>query len=512
MSSGGYIQLQLFGAENAVLNSNPEITFFRQVAKKSVAFSQDAIELAWSGVSDFNRRCTCTLGKSGDLVTETFVEIRLPDLLQYHEPLPNQSDQTPLIYDARFTGDGTTAIIRCLRTLGSTTDSFTVTLTSTTDPGTIVTKTVTGETGNQVSIDVDGLDVLHEYDVVVQDGDGFVSPSKEVIALGWQNSIGHVIPESIELECGGARLDYHTSEFLEIMSLLTTPEEKKEGIDKMVGRFPYPYNVRTDGIRGERTLLVPLRFFFNTPSMALPLLALTYHDVKFNFTIRPFKECIRSTRRAVTTLVDDNNQPITFKSIRVFSNYIYLDTDQRRKYITNANEQLVTCMQYLGPVLIESDVPAGENIIKKIPIDFSHPVKELLFVYVPLESYNGDSTTLDWFDFGQHHVDDDFFTELKIQINGNDRCAYRTGEFYKLQQVYSHHTRVPDRNIFCYSFALYPELPSGSGTCNYSRIQTSHIVAKLRSGTKQGRIMVFATSFNLFKVANGLGGLAFAGN
>lgn len=512
MSSGGYIQLQLWGSENAVLNSNPEITYFRQVAKKSVAFSQDAIELAWSGVSDFNRRCTCTLGKSGDLVTETFVEIVLPDLLNYHEPMPNQSDQTPLVYDARYTGDGTTAIIRCLRVLGSTTGNFTATLTSTTDPGVTVTKAVTGQTGNTVEILVDGLDLQHEYDVVVQDGDGLSSPSKEVIALGWQNSVGHVIPESIELECGGARLDFHTGEFMEIMSLLSTPEEKKEGLDKMVGRFPYPYNVRADGIRGERTLLVPLRFFFNTPSMALPLLALTYHDVKFNFTIRPFKECIKTTRRAVTTLVDDNNQPITFKSLRVFANYIYLDTEQRRKYITNANEQLVTCMQYLGPVLIESDVPEGENRIMKIPVDFSHPVKELLFVYVPLDSYNGDSLSLDWFDFGQHYVDEDFFTELKLQINGNDRCAYRTPEFFKLQQVYSHHTRVPDRNIFCYSFALFPELPSGSGTCNYSRIQTSHIVAKLRPGTKQGKIMVFATSFNLFKVANGLGGLAFAGN
>jgi hypothetical protein len=512
MSSGGYIQLQLFGAENAPLNENPEITFFRQVARKSVAFSQDAIELAWSGVSDFNRRCTCTLGKSGDLVTECFVEIVLPDLAEYNPPMPNQSDVNPIVYDARYTGDGTTATIKCLRILGSTTEEFTATCTSVAD-GTTVTATVTGQTGTTVIIPVEGLDLDHEYNVVVEQ-DGVASPETEVFAMTWQNSIGHVIAESIELECGGARIDYHTSEFLEIMSLLTTPEEKKEGLDKMIGRFPVKnFNPRVDGIRGERTLMVPLRFFFNTPSMALPLLALTYHDVKFNFSIRPFKECIKTTRKAITSMVDSNGQPITFKSIRVFANYIYLDTDQRRKYIANANEQLVTCMQYLGPVVIEDTIDPGNNPVKKIPIDFSHPVKELLFVYVPPESFNGDSTTYDWFNFGHHYDDEDFFTELKLQINGNDRCAYRTGEFFKFQQIYSHHTRVPDKNIYCYSFALYPELPSGSGTCNYSRIQTSHIVAKLRPGVqKGGRIMVFATSFNLFRVANGLGGLAFAGN
>jgi hypothetical protein len=449
-----------------------------------------------------------------------YVEVTLPDLTQYIEPPPKQDQTKPVIIYARFMGDGTQALVKAFRSLDTISDlpvQFTATLLQ---PGTTTpyTRVVDGTeedmtfevstTNPIVEFALTGLDTSLEYDVHITDASDQTSTPVPIIALTWQNSIGHVLLEEVELECGGSRIDRATSEWLEIHSELTTPHEKYDGLNRMIGRFAEPYNPRTDGIRGEQTLIIPLRFFFNlNPSMALPLLGLTFHEVKLNFTLRQFKDCLRSTRREVRSLLDDNQQPLTFKNIKVYANYIYLDAEHRRRYITNSTEQLVTTLQFLGAQNI--DEVTTETMTKKFNIDFSHPVKEIVFVYQPYDSYTGNSMTLDW--FGWRGTD--FFTELRIDINGHQRFSSRGPEFFKLQQVYAHHTRIPtNKNIYVYSFALEPESSQGTGSCNFSRISSSQIICKLRPFTPKGRLLIFAQSFNVFKISQGLGALSFAGN
>jgi hypothetical protein len=136
----------------------------------------------------------------------------------------------------------------------------------------------------------------------------------------------------------------------------------------------------------ETTLYVPLQFWFCTnPGLALPLIALQYHEVKINLDIRPIDECLW----AVTTLNCSNtsnssatvgrpvpatiayNQSLVAASLYV--DYVFLDTDERRRMAQNPHEYLITQLQFTG----DESVGSSSN---KIKLNFNHPVKELIWV------------------------------------------------------------------------------------------------------------------------------------
>jgi hypothetical protein len=128
----------------------------------------------------------------------------------------------------------------------------------------------------------------------------------------------------------------------------------------------------------ETTLYIPLQFWFNTnPGLALPLIALQYHEVKINLDIRPIDECLW----AVTSLASDMkpasiayNQSLVAASIYV--DYIFLDTDERRRMAQNPHEYLITQLQFTG----DESVGSSSN---KLKLNFNHPVKELVWVVQP---------------------------------------------------------------------------------------------------------------------------------
>ena len=118
--------------------------------------------------------------------------------------------------------------------------------------------------------------------------------------------------------------------------------------------------------------------------------------------------------------------------------------------------------------------------------------------------------------------------DAKILLNGYERFTIRPQTYFRLVQPYQHHTRVPDKHIYLYSFSLRPEEQQPSGTCNMSRIDTVYLNFDLTSWqslaevTKQspdafkinnsstGQISVFAINYNVLRIRSGMGGLAYA--
>jgi hypothetical protein len=113
-----------------------------------------------------------------------------------------------------------------------------------------------------------------------------------------------------------------------------------------------------------------------------------YHEVKINLDIRPIDECLW----AVTTLSCNSgagtaasqyapgrpvpaaiayNQSLVAASLYV--DYIFLDTDERRRFAQNPHEYLITQLQFTG----DESVGSSSN---KIKLNFNHPVKELIWV------------------------------------------------------------------------------------------------------------------------------------
>lgn len=310
----------------------------------------------------------------------------------------------------------------------------------------------------------------------------------------------------------------------------------------MVGNTPKLTLPSTGTVAGE-VLYVPLEFWFNrNAGLALPLIALQYHEVKVNIEFRDKSDCYWSS--APVTVGD-------FDECSLFVDYIYLDTDERRRFAQVSHEYLIEQLQYTGDETTSTSTP-------KIKLNFNHPVKELVWVVQPdkftsgaVDSYKGKqwfNFTDDWdttyssatFGNGSNLVDPlgsndagampgvaaggannvllpvsfesgvNPVSRAKLQLNGHDRFSERDGRYFNLVQPYQHHENVPKAGINVYSFALKPEEHQPSGTCNMSRIDNATLQLFLTNkigSSDTAKVRVYAVSYNVLRIMSGMGGL-----
>ena len=320
-----------------------------------------------------------------------------------------------------------------------------------------------------------------------------------------------------EVEIGGQRIDKHYADWMYIWNELSMPVAKKEGYYNMVG-----------GKGGDRlvdlSLYVPLEFWFcRNIGLALPLIGLQYHEVKINIQ---FEE---------GNLVANSSTPATNLSASLWVDYIYLDTDERRKFAQSSHEYLIEQLQFTG----------RESATNKIKLNFNHPVKELIWVV-----HDTDLVAEDWFNYtttvtsgstvvrgaitarnsdaGSAGVSDfpystyvtsmgpaaqtDPVKQAKLILNGNDRFHARDGRYFNIVQPYQHHENVPNNaGINVYSFALKPEEHQPSGSLNMSRIDTAVLDLQYHgSTTADKQVSIFAVNYNVLRILSGMGGIAYS--
>ena len=350
--------------------------------------------------------------------------------------------------------------------------------------------------------------------------------------LYWTYGIGNAMIKTAEIEIGGQLIDRHYGEWMDIWTELSTPEGKRAGYDDMVGNWYY-----SNDSGGQETyarvdysykLYIPLQFWFNrNPGLALPLIALQYHEVKLNLDIRNETELYN---------VDNGLIPITDFSmtqrptIRLYVDYVYLDTDERRRFAQVSHEYLIEQVQFTGDESI-----ASTDSSKNITLNFNHPCKELIWVHrttahgtapsATTYSYkNGYNAWLNWSGTANAAAVGDSFTTGKLQLNGHDRFTVRYADYFRKVQNYEHHTRVPRvdtgstgvgtdarcQYIYTYSFALSPEEHQPSGTCNFSRIDNAVLQLTYPGTFDAQNLKVFAVNYNVLRIMSGMGGLAYS--
>ena len=273
--------------------------------------------------------------------------------------------------------------------------------------------------------------------------------------------------KNVELEIGGQRIDKQYGDWMYIWNELSLSEGKREGYETMVGG-----NAVTTT---DTTMYVPLEFWFcRNPGLALPLIALQYHEVKVN---------LEFATAAVAGITAG-----TMGTTSLWVDYIFLDTDERRRFAQLSHEYLIEQLQFTG----EETVSASSA--NKVKLNFNHPVKELVWVL--------QASGVDTYTFLKS-------TDAKLQLNGHDRFAQRDGEYFTLVQPYQHHTNIPTgADIHVYSFALKPEEHQPSGTLNMSRIDTA--VLNITTPATAVRARIYATNYNVLRVMSGMGGLAYS--
>ena len=320
---GGLMQLVAYGAQDVYLTGNPQITFWKVTYRRHTNYAMESIEQTFNGQADFGRRVQCTISRNGDLAYRTYLQVTLPEISQEN-----------------CCGDGTSATW-----------------------------------------------------------------------ARWLDFPGEQLISMVEVEIGGQRIDRQYGDWMHIWNQLTLTAEQERGYNKMIGHTtqltylidPKFADIETAcGANGapaavcaprkalpETTLYVPLQFWFcRNPGLALPLIALQYHEVRINLELRPSDECLWAVKslstkansvagQKVVTVGGNVKQTAAYQKSLVatslYVDYIFLDTDERRRMAQNPHEYLIEQLQFTG----DESVGSSSN---KIKLNFNHPCKELVFV------------------------------------------------------------------------------------------------------------------------------------
>ena len=313
-----------------------------------------------------------------------------------------------------------------------------------------------------------------------------------------------------EFSIGGQAIDKHYQRWWRLYSEFYHNNTKKDEYSKMT-------NCETND--GGEVGYVPLIFFFNrNPGLALPLIALQYHEARLDFV-----------------WVSDMGTYVDVATIKCYANYVFLDTKERKLFAQKSHEYLIEQVQFTGTSV------ATSGGLKNIRLNYNHPVKELIWCFEDSNGSDGrqlwnctntdieagaDDDFLNANDIGTKphesqgvvYLDkDESFGEVtdgpmnlfKLLLNGADRFSVQSGKYFNQVQPYQHHSGCPVPGFYCYSFALKPEQHQPTGTCNFSRIDNATAVPTLKS-TNFINMAMFATNYNVLRIMSGMGGLAYS--
>jgi len=442
---GGLMQLVAYGAQDIYLTGNPQITFFKVVYRRHTNFATEYIQQTINGnSSSLGSRVTSTLSRSGDLVYDCYLESELDTV-----NVVSVSDNT-LRDDTAIMNLGTAIL-------------------------------------DEVSVEIGGQQIDKQY-----------GHSMEVWnQLTMKNTSVHNVVATVLTNYDTA---LHEAVNLEQQGQLSGGVVCTGGQGKALTGADYA---------GRGTIRLPLKFWFNkNPGLALPLIALQYHEV----------EMVIKTKTAVSPW-----DTTKLKSLKLWCNYVYLDTDERRRFAQVSHEYLIEQWQW-----------QQNKSSTRVSLYFNHPVKELIWAGAPNTENPSTPTVL---------VDSSNETNLTLKLNGTERFAPQPITFFARNQVVSHHSGQGSRlgllidvggtsfesrqngpTICVYSFALRPEEHQPSGTCNFSRIDNAELVATGGGNvgsvgssvvgdsfsTPTQQVNIYAINYNVLRIMSGMGGLAYS--
>ena len=304
---GGLMQLVSYGAQDIYISGNPQITFWKVLYKRHTNFAVESIEVTFNGQADFNKRVTAVINRNADLMYKTYVQVVLPQI-----------------------------------------------------------------------------------DLTATNGT-FANANTEQ-GFRWLSYIGHRLIKQVEVEIGGQRIDRQYGDWMQIWTQLSTEAGTVTALDSIIGQthdltlFKRSTGIGLDATcsssettiscvprRGTpaKTLYIPLQFWFcRNPGLAIPLIALQYHEVRINVDFETWQNCTYAETTAGLPWAAPTQ---SLAAASLYVDYVYLDTEERRRFAQQSHEYLIEQVQYTGAESITSSS-------NKIQLNFNHPVKELFWV------------------------------------------------------------------------------------------------------------------------------------
>ena len=408
----------------------------------------------------------------------------------------------------------------------------------------VIQQTVNGTAGNDgrvsVTIARNGDLIGDMYVELKTKSSGLVTSTAGTISTTFDtNWVAERAIKDVELSIGGQRIDKHYQLWWRLYSELYLNSDKKDNYAKLT----------TCAQAHSGQVFLPLLFFFNrNPGLYLPLIALQYHEVRLDFDLSSYFASYLDT-----------------SVFNVWGNYVYLDTEERRRFAQKGHEYLIDQVQHTGA---DSVTSGGTSQVR---LSYNHPVKELVWCYtksqtsgpamwnftsnagtlnsVVLESNvenistiaDGNSyvlsstskatgvpmvlsgvnvagsvskvSTCQWLEEGTPSATMSAgpVSTFKLILNGQDRFKEQSGKYFNQMEPFMHHSGCPYPGVYSYSFALKPEEHQPTGTCNFSRIDNAQVQIVNKSTTMDNTSQwMFAVNYNVLRIQSGMGGLAFS--
>jgi hypothetical protein len=445
-NSGGLLQLVSTGRQDIYLSGNPQTTFFKQVYRRYTNFAIETQRVPFDTAVDFGKLITATVPRNGDLIGQMYLEVELPEM----------------------SGNGS------------------------------------GNNGGPLSqsSDISG-------GILIANPTNYENTNP---AVSWVNGIGYAMIEYVSIWIGQQEVDRQYGEYLYLWQQLITPGSKQAGIKHMTGQLDV-YNDQAQ--KGPLHLYIPLQFWFcSNLGLSLPIIALQATPVRIWIKLRNGNDMLFSNTlenavlNGTTPPTNLTLRPPVITDMTLWADYIYLDNEERRRFVSSKHEYLITQVQQQKRYSIPQN-----TTITSVPLTFNHPMREMIWVV------NQDRMLQahEWFNYGSRMLNEygipniDLIATSLLQFDGYDRFEEQSAPYFRLMQPWQYHTAIPNDFIYVYSFSLAPEAAQPQGSANASRIDS--IVLQLRMNplvtSRPAGCTVYATNYNVLRIVAGLGGVLF---
>jgi hypothetical protein len=489
----GLLVLVSVGKENIYLSTQPEITFFKIAYKRYTNFSIETVAQYFMNTPDFGRRVTVNISKNADLLGQIYIYVNLPDIIR-----SNPSVLPPDIKKFAWVKKVGLALIKYVdleiggilieRNFG---DWINIWNELTTDYGKqnsynkmignieLLTKLTNGKKSYGLNIPLNFW--------FCQDS-GLALP---LVAMIHNDVKLHVEFNDFEKTYIESPTNY--IQVVEPFCLFQYGELIKQNVNGnlVIGEFIYYDNINQyvyyNKLNGD--FLIP-----TTNDTRYKIVGSTTY---FETNITPNSLLI----------IDESyfrfNTPSIIESY-LLVNYIYLDNEERFKFLNNSHEYLIPMVQNIA-----FQTYFSSNISYKIP--FINPNKIIFWVAQLISNINSN----DLFNYTLYPItdtSDNIIQSQNLILNSIDRMQPSNVELYTNLQIYLNNFVSGSNGINMYSFSLNPKDYQPSGSLNFSQIDDTYIQMTLNKKINyQNRIVVrgYGLQYNLFRVTNGLGGLGY---
>lgn len=491
--SGALTQLIAQGALDQYLTASASYTFWKVRYNKHSPFALESVAQPFHTAVSFGSEAQITLNRSGDMIYYMYVVIDLPGITACDA----NSEQCAGIGPGNQFPYQTQPCAPCAENDRAVVEEYV-------DDGfteaSEATKSQMLRTAkDRWARDKYGACTSLECCEEAEDCPGTLCPELNGVFAHWTNDIGQFLIRTARVVIGGSTIDQIYNDFLFAWEELTGKSGRR--LTEMVGKRYSRSHLVCDS-RARRTLYVPLPFWFAQHSgQALALASLQFHGIQVHIEFEKLERCVVVSGPNVIVKNCATACCLTPNDLQacIETTYVFLGQSERDRFSNTHYETLIVQHQAFHVQTSQSQV--------RMSLNFNHPVIEL--IWAVRRQCNEKSNN--WFNWSG--IDSrDPVVSAALYLNNQARFSGKPGSWFRLVQPYQFHSNIPDAYIYVYSFALHPEDPSPSGSCNMSRIDHCDLTLQLQDGLgrEQTTVMVWARNWNVLRFREGLAGLAYA--